>query len=641
MNGISRRSVAIATSLCVAIGAALPAVAQQTLYRNALSPSGNTLTNVSGWSTSAIAAGATPTSVTSADTLVFSNYWTPGQLSGVNLWIDAADASSITTSSGTVSQWRDKSGSGNNMATGGGANPATYVDGTSASAINGLPVVATSSATPRIMATSGALLGTTFDVYSVSNGGNFAQYATFDNNRTVLYANLTGTSRMIGLAIGSSSQMSGTAGPSAPHVFGWSKTASSGSAQLLADGGTQFSGAFTGTPQNVGFSLGGFLYIPGTNFWAGTYAETIVTGSTNLVTSDRQLVEGYLAWKWGQTANLDAANPYKSAVPRATINTVYLGGNQTAAGLVFSGSASATTLLGGTSGGAAANTLAIGSGGISVSAVAADTLLGAASGGTVGLVLNASQSWTNNSAAVLRAFNGVSRATGDTTSRLLTIAGSGSTRIDGVIADGGASGSLALLKQDAGSLRLNGLNTFTGSTSITGGTLLLAAGSGLASPAISVGTGAAFDVSGLAGGFTLASGQSIGGLGSIVGNLVFGVGSQFAFSSSALQQLVLASGSASFASSFGVASVLGLGGSTVEGTYTLLSGAVDPTNLANVGAANAASIGGGKSAYFQQPSTGGSLQMVVVPEPGAVTLAGIGAAVAAWAAHRRRRRMRG
>lgn len=123
-----------------------------------------------------------------------------------------------------------------------------------------------------------------------------------------------------------------------------------------------------------------------------------------------------------------------------------------------------------------------------------------------------------------------------------------------------------------------------------------------------------------------------------MGNVVFGAGSQFAFSSGAIQQLVLASGSASFASSFGVASVLGLGDGTVEGTYTLLSGAVNATNLSNVGAGSAVAIGsGGKSAYLQQVSAGNSLQLVVVPEPGVVTLAGLGAAAAAWALHRRRR----
>jgi hypothetical protein len=105
--------------------------AQQTLYRNTLSASQNTLGNVSGWSRSSIAAGATPTSVTASDTLVFSNYWSPGLLSGVSLWVDAADASTITTgtvdSITVVTQWLDKSGRGNTMTRlGGSVGPVLY-----------------------------------------------------------------------------------------------------------------------------------------------------------------------------------------------------------------------------------------------------------------------------------------------------------------------------------------------------------------------------------------------------------------------------------------------------------------------------------------------------------------------------------
>ena len=37
------------------------------------------------------------------------NSWTPASLSGLTLWLDAADASTLTTSGGTVTQWRDKS----------------------------------------------------------------------------------------------------------------------------------------------------------------------------------------------------------------------------------------------------------------------------------------------------------------------------------------------------------------------------------------------------------------------------------------------------------------------------------------------------------------------------------------------------
>ena len=60
--------------------------------------------------------------------------------------------------------------------------------------------------------------------------------------------------------------------------------------------------------------------------------------------------------------------------------------------------------------------------------------------------------------------------------------------------------------------------------------------------------------------------------------------------------------------------VLGPDGTVVSaGTYSLLGGTAtfDLTNALNVGAANAAAIGGGSLAYFD----GSGLQVVVVPEP--------------------------
>jgi autotransporter-associated beta strand protein len=356
--------------------------------------------------------------------------------------------------------------------------------------------------------------------------------------------------------------------------------------------------------------------------------EFVVTNSSD--TSERQLLEGYMAWKWGTQALLPSNHPYKNAPPVSASETYYTGGNQSYAGLNFGAASSATTLLGGTSGGAAANTMTIGSGGITVAAATGATTLGEASGATVSLVVGANQTWTNNSSSLLRAHNGISRAAGDVTNRVLTIAGSGSTQLDGAITNGGAAGTLGLVKQDAGLLLLGGANTFTGSTTITGGTLALGAAASLASSAIGIDSGAVLDLSALA--FTLGSGQSIGGKGSILGNFVFGAGSNFKFTVGESLQLSLASGTASFASTFGVANVLGIDETTPEGTYTLIDGTVNFTNVINVGAANAVPIGDGtKSAYLQQ----GSLQLVVVPEPSAVTLAGVGVMSLAWAIRRR------
>ena len=85
-------------------------------------------------------------------------------------------------------------------------------------------------------------------------------------------------------------------------------------------------------------------------------------------------------------------------------------------------------------------------------------------------------------------------------------------------------------------------------------------------------------------------------------------------------------GSATFGG-FSVADILGLSSSTPDGTYTLISGLVNFANVSNVGASNAYSLGGHKSAYLQQ----GSMDLVVVPEPSVfvVGMAGLAMALAA------------
>jgi hypothetical protein len=60
----------------------------------------------------------------------------------------------------------------------------------------------------------------------------------------------------------------------------------------------------------------------------GDIAEILVGGAT-LTSSDREKLEGYLAWKWGLQDNLPSAHPYKIFPPTFTLPTVYwtAGGN--------------------------------------------------------------------------------------------------------------------------------------------------------------------------------------------------------------------------------------------------------------------------------------------------------------------------
>jgi autotransporter-associated beta strand protein len=94
-------------------------------------------------------------------------------------------------------------------------------------------------------------------------------------------------------------------------------------------------------------------------------------------------------------------------------------------------------------------------------------------------------------------------------------AGSGTATINSVIGT-----DVTGVTQDSGTSRLilGGANTYAGPTSVTAGTLALgASGSISSSSAISVGSGATFDVSAVTGGFSLGSAQTLGGSGTVAG----------------------------------------------------------------------------------------------------------------------------
>jgi autotransporter-associated beta strand protein len=205
----------------------------------------------------------------------------------------------------------------------------------------------------------------------------------------------------------------------------------------------------------------------------------------------------------------------------------------------------------------------------------------------------------------------------------------------GILEDGEGGGSLSLVKAGGGTLTLSESNSFTGSTTVSGGTLgLAAAGAVAGSSGLDIASGATLDLTALGSGFTLGTGQSLGGAGSILGDVVFGAGSKLAFSTT--DTLTISGGTLSFfagtaGSRFGIDDLIGISASTPLGTYTLISGTVDTSNLDNFGPANPYVLGDGKTAYFEQ----GSLEVVVVPEPGGLLLAALGITALGCSARRR------
>jgi hypothetical protein len=248
----------------------------------------------------------------------FSTVFTPKSLTGLQLWLDAADSSTITGTS-TVTEWADKSGNGNNATATGSPTLAQ-------NSINGVQSIATGSG--NYFNGSISITGTTFTCFAVAtttlsmplssqdqrlvslangtntdwgeSGGAIALFNESGTNTIATYRVYTtrGSNPIIQntpfLAVG---QDDGT------NAYLWYN----GSAGTLPSSAS--SGTFAITKYGIGNQAN-----PTVEYWVGNIGEVIIF-NTALTTSQRQQVEGYLAWKWGLQNNLPDTHAYKKIKP--------------------------------------------------------------------------------------------------------------------------------------------------------------------------------------------------------------------------------------------------------------------------------------------------------------------------------------
>ncbi len=170
----------------------------------------------------------------------------------------------------------------------------------------------------------------------------------------------------------------------------------------------------------------------------------------------------------------------------------------------------------------------------------------------------------------------------------------------------GPEGNGSIVKNGTGTLALTGNNTYNGATIVSAGTLLV--------------TGALGNTN-----VTVEAAATIGGTGNLGGSLTFETGSFLDLSSAAIgltsTDILTVSGSITL-NDFGFENLVGWDASLAEtGTYTLINGDGTVTLAGTTPTlSNPYDFGNGKQGYFQQ----GSLQVVIIPEPRAALLGGIG-----------------
>lgn len=245
--------------------------------------------------------------------------WTPAQISTA-LWLDAADASTITLNGSTVSQWNDKSGNGRNMlqatasaqptwnATGLNSKPTLTFDGTSDFmlgtsniGLSGNPLFSIAGVFITPLPSANVFLS--FGSAAAASSYHFMGANSANNVWT-------------GFSNGSQLGTATLSSPSSAYVFttvrndvntaNW--TATQNGNLLTVTQGNSTAITLVDGPINLA------RFVSNTNFASMTAAE-IVLVPTTLSTDNRQKLEGYLAWKWGLQANLPVDHPYKNAPP--------------------------------------------------------------------------------------------------------------------------------------------------------------------------------------------------------------------------------------------------------------------------------------------------------------------------------------
>ena len=252
--------------------------------------------------------------------------WTPAAITTA-LWLDAADASTVfTTDTGStlatngsaVGRWNDKSGNGFHLLQATSGRRPTYTT----NLVNGKNGITFTAASSHYLERIGGNWGTSYMAMTVcrtnvaSTGQSvLATRSTASGNPINPQISISATDQTQFAVRDDSSSIISNSINSHP-VNSWvlmGGARNGNSATTYRDGtagttGTATLGTISTTTTSVGALHTGTTTVY--TFFSGNIAEIVIGPLASL-----QKVEGYLAHKWGLTANLPSDHPYKTVGP--------------------------------------------------------------------------------------------------------------------------------------------------------------------------------------------------------------------------------------------------------------------------------------------------------------------------------------
>jgi hypothetical protein len=228
--------------------------------------------------------------------------FSPRQIPACALWLDGADSSTISFSSGSnVSTWSDKSGNGRNATV--YAGTPTYT--------SALGMTFNGSSSLQITYTASPILESMFVIIkfnSVSGQGDILSGTAAGQREYLMYVPYSpGTIYLGRHSTGPSGAINGgTVTTGSNYLLGYIFNGTGNTISFFQSGNTITSG----TPQFT-YSAGGTISVIGSynggGYLQGQIYEMIIY-STALSITERQRVESYLAQKWGLTSSLPGSH---------------------------------------------------------------------------------------------------------------------------------------------------------------------------------------------------------------------------------------------------------------------------------------------------------------------------------------------